>query len=801
MLLNLKKIKKFQIITTLVLSLCSNDGFSDPIVGGSSPILDRKANVAFDQDLLDWISHFEDSRDTLNFSPESTDLFSQKYERDKFYVYFKKIKSDQNLDESYLLNLRKDLDEFKMKEGFYPALAPYIVEEILEKSPKSDGIFQNMIFSNDSHYVKSCPSRRKIKRDMSDRSVVLNGSLEFIDSYLKLLSPIQDEDYSLDVVKSMLDAVPVFSKNKTKDKILSLESKYPELSKIFDFVKNNKDLKYKYNVKRKQHNTDKKFYYFVDYKARSGFCEEALKNLRVVMKKDQKSSTPQIDNVWDSGDEIGSCYRSKGGLSARLNFWKNFSEDMEKVYGYKGWVRSFYTLTKLYWNSDLNSDARKGLQAIMERSEKENDLDFYAKSLILDSYISYNESRYKDAISGFRKFVEKFPTYPEIKEVITTLITSFSEVKDWDNVVLYTKNMIEEEDKKPFEERDVSAAGFSLFWNARAQAELGNLEMAVNNWERVASEYFSTYYGGLGHFMLEQVTGKRYMFNPSVSQKFNENFFTDGFSQKDQIALERAKSLLILGDKKNALCELNQIEVEKNEYQKSAVKALLHYSAGDWLTSIKLYTQIPHNFRTKFPSGMERILFPKRYESIVNNYSSKLNLDKDFIISLIRQESIFNTFAVSQAGAKGLMQLMDKTASLEISAIGSNFVEKKVKKYLVDNRREKKLLFEAESNILLGTHHFYNLFNRYNDMVLTLSAYNAGANVAEKWKNKFQNPDLLCFIERIPYKETKNYVKLILRNYFYYKKWYNQDTSNLFHLEDVVKTMMVLRNKKESFSL
>ncbi len=99
-------------------------------------------------------------------------------------------------------------------------------------------------------------------------------------------------------------------------------------------------------------------------------------------------------------------------------------------------------------------------------------------------------------------------------------------------------------------------------------------------------------------------------------------------------------------------------------------------------------------------------------------------------------------------------------------------------------------LFETEANLMIGIHHVNTLMKKYGSPVFTLSAYNAGPGAMLKWKDKFDSTDLLLFAEKIPYKETNSYVKLILRNYFYYKKWYRDTTLSMPHLEAVASPLV-----------
>jgi hypothetical protein len=56
--------------------------------------------------------------------------------------------------------------------------------------------------------------------------------------------------------------------------------------------------------------------------------------------------------------------------------------------------------------------------------------------------------------------------------------------------------------------------------------------------------------------------------------------------------------------------------------------------------------------------------------------------------------------------------------------------------------------------------------------VFVLTSYNANPRATERWLESIDSSDMIVFIERIPYRETRSYVKLVMRNYFYYKRWY-----------------------------
>lgn len=144
-------------------------------------------------------------------------------------------------------------------------------------------------------------------------------------------------------------------------------------------------------------------------------------------------------------------------------------------------------------------------------------------------------------------------------------------------------------------------------------------------------------------------------------------------------------------------------------------------------------------------------LFPNEFSTIVKRSTG--NLDYRFVLSLIRQESAFNKRAKSIAGARGLMQIMPRT--------GQDFVR----------NLKAHNLYEPGLNVKIGAQFLRNLLKKFEgNFIFALAAYNAGIGNVSKWLKTIPfSGDMLANIEMIPFKETRNYVKLIYRNYFFYK--------------------------------
>ena len=150
-------------------------------------------------------------------------------------------------------------------------------------------------------------------------------------------------------------------------------------------------------------------------------------------------------------------------------------------------------------------------------------------------------------------------------------------------------------------------------------------------------------------------------------------------------------------------------------------------------------------------------LYPMEYAEYVSKYSKEYNVDEKWIYALIKAESNFDTNSVSQSGAVGLMQLMETTAEEVASDIGIETVNLK----------------EPECNIQIGTKYFTDLIKYYEgNYHLAIVAYNAGIGTVAKWISNGIIKEDGSDIENIPYKETNNYIRKVLKNYRTYQELY-----------------------------
>lgn len=160
------------------------------------------------------------------------------------------------------------------------------------------------------------------------------------------------------------------------------------------------------------------------------------------------------------------------------------------------------------------------------------------------------------------------------------------------------------------------------------------------------------------------------------------------------------------------------------------------------------------------PLWFNHIRFGLYFDEIIENAVNEFNFEPLLLYSLIRQESFFEGFIVSSAGAKGLMQIMPATGE-EIANIlkwPTNYQESD--------------LYRPIINIRMGTSYLSRMRTYFdNDIFAALAAYNAGPGNVSNWMEKADNdPDL--FLEIIPFEETRRYLRNIYTFYRIYETLY-----------------------------
>lgn len=269
------------------------------------------------------------------------------------------------------------------------------------------------------------------------------------------------------------------------------------------------------------------------------------------------------------------------------------------------------------------------------------------------------------------------------------------------------------------------------YWLAMALAETGKQTLANDILGGLANE--RSYYG----FLAADQLNKEYRFAPTPLEFDQEKL--------DQLTLhsgiQRAHELFILERFIDARREWRQAtrDMETEELQ------LVSKLAQKWGWHDQAIFTLA---RTGYWDDL-KLRFPLEHKKKILNNSNKQQLDNAWVFAVIRQESAFSTDAESPAGARGLMQLMPRTA---------RFIAKKAN----FRRPKKRDLFNPDINIKLGTAYLSRILNQLgNNQVLATAAYNAGPHRVRKWLPEGSTPADI-WVEAIPFRETRRYTQRVL---------------------------------------
>jgi soluble lytic murein transglycosylase-like protein len=291
--------------------------------------------------------------------------------------------------------------------------------------------------------------------------------------------------------------------------------------------------------------------------------------------------------------------------------------------------------------------------------------------------------------------------------------------------------------KVPYQEDALrSAAGF---WAARAALAAGETERVTSNLD-IAAEFPFTFYGQLALAQL----GREYPYNwtpPAVG----DAAFTALVEKVPGV--RRAVALAEIGEDLEADLELRWAN---GHIDRAQTADLLGVAAALDLPAAQIDIALTGKGRE-----MEAGLFPiPGYEP-----AGGFKADRALLYALMRQESKFKVEATSRVGARGLMQLMPKTASYM------------AKDRSLSRGKGKNRLYDPSYNLELGQTYVNHLISTTSrgDLFETALAYNGGPGNLNRWKRELGIDDPLLFIESIPNPESRDFVEKVLTNVWVYR--------------------------------
>lgn len=281
------------------------------------------------------------------------------------------------------------------------------------------------------------------------------------------------------------------------------------------------------------------------------------------------------------------------------------------------------------------------------------------------------------------------------------------------------------------------------YWLARALEEQGQVTQAQALYEPLSNNRH--YYGFLASIRLK----KKPQFE---NEKTSTNFST---LKAYQPIINKIQQFYATKQNQQASRLLNDFI---SELPKEEASALVY-----WVDStLQWHGKSVYLSNNELLNNQLLLRFPLAYENTVKMYSKQYGVPAEFVYAIIRQESGFREDVVSSAGARGLMQVMPRTASL-VSKLGKI------------NYNDQKQLFLSQKNINIGIAYLQQLGKRFSyHPIMIAAAYNAGPRQVVYWMRDHPPKEIDLWIETLPWRETRNYLKNVMAFAVVYQYRLNQ---------------------------
>jgi TolA-binding protein len=633
--------------------------------------------------------------------------------------------------------------------------------------------------------------------------------------YLKLIENYPD---SIWVEKASIEYADVFY---IKEDYATAESEYDKFQTTFP------DSTYKpyclFQLAYCQEKNGKKEAAFNNYKEiwlkypLNEYSDYSLVNLNRIADEDPliEPFIPEANQLFARGGIFFDAYQYNNAMD---EYNRILQEDYSGSLTQELHSKTLFQIGMCYYRLLDYSHARDYLIRAYEKSPSGSIAD---DSLYFTAMALTNLNATDDAISYYQRLVKLFPSSNFSDDALYRIGRIYSQRGDFTNAASYFKRVHTEYpsgDKLAdalwelgliqYRAGDYSSARatFSsyasshegtqlgekgLFWTAKCSQKMGENNTAASLYQKIVNLNSYSYYTFAAAEMLKnmnisveikKINNNLNPENPGISnilpdvysilEEENHNYNTDENNSDGHTNISHSHShinkaieFLKLGFLNSASLE---IEAGKKEIEESPSKILgiatLYFKSSNYSNSINM---IGKNFK-KLKSILDKnhtdylyyLYYPYGFKEYVQKYSSQYNVDPLFILAVIRQESNFMPDAISYAGARGLMQIMPSTGESIARQLG-------ISNYNVN------MLTDPDINIKMGTFYLRQQLDNFNqNKFYCAGAYNGGPGRMSGWVSDRGNMDIDEFIESITYEQTREYVKRVIGNYYFYQMLY-----------------------------
>ncbi len=402
------------------------------------------------------------------------------------------------------------------------------------------------------------------------------------------------------------------------------------------------------------------------------------------------------------------------------------------------------------------------LQSLYAKSPSYADALFNAANFFLD------QADWANAARNYRAFLDSFPQSAHAQTASWRLAWAYYQGKDLENARQAFRDYLTRYPDSP-------QSPTALYWLGRLAETQGRPDEARARYDLIRKRFVHSYYALQAAERLRDLPSR-----PAPTVKAAEvvaDSPPDSLEEKippprlpeaglcvansPTPLLDRAATLRALSLPDLALDDLRATLAEHPDLPELRLAlSRLESAQGDTnralLAAVKAVPEYPQVDFAALPREIWELLYPRPYWPLVQRYARLNRLDPYLVMGLIRQESGFDPRATSVADARGLMQVLPKTASRS--------------RHPARVRAAGRRLYNPVYNVRLGSAYLRDMLKEFDGRVeMALAAYNAGDFRMKDWKTKFPTEDSAAFVESIPFSVTRVYVQAVLRDAAVYR--------------------------------
>ena len=427
-------------------------------------------------------------------------------------------------------------------------------------------------------------------------------------------------------------------------------------------------------------------------------------------------------------------------------------------------VRSLYNAGRGYWNVDDDDTAIARFTQLFEQYPGHSYAD---DAMLYVARILRGNGQLAASDAMVDRQIETYPEGDMLKDAVWLQMADLVQRGDHRAVIAFADRVADRSG-----ENDIYSRGRIAYFRARALEQLSRTNEAAVAYTRVVERYPLTWYALLAFNRLRAI-------DEALATDLRERLDVPHEAVSDAIVLDppelAADPFMARG---RLFVRLGQVELASAEFERLRTR-YPQARTIDRLVAVLLNEaqafHISHRSSARRLEAAERypnadtmsdweVAYPRPYESLVRRFARERDLDIWLIYAIMREESGFQPRVESWANARGLMQLMIGTANDMARLTGRGSVS-------------ARQLFDPAINIELGTMFLKRLGDRFDGhTTLMIAGYNGGAGNVNSWLRARGDLPVDLWVERIPFEQTRNYVKRVSMTWWIYHWLYDEHT-------------------------